>query len=444
MVREKSYSEVTDVNVVDVLECPCCAAEIELFPNYSPWCEQCDWNLQPSRKLQPSTPKLPLFERINQYSVTKLFANAMRQSRLAPQLSLAQVGAFALATVTYVLIGAIAFRLGEVALISEYAVWLRIIAGIGAAWSVWSIVPRFESIPSSALRASEKDFPALNDVVQWVANAVGVEKPLILMTDHFAANFGRIGIQRKPVLCLGHPFLSILDRDELVSLIAHELSHSKDGAWTRTPFVRTALLALDSWHKLLRADRFWNVPNQFLQALLTPFYLIFLVLGSPIRLLRFLLDICCYRDKQQAEYVADAYSLAFTTGKQAVSLLKKSFYGHLGALQEAYNEAPPAHKYMHLRQQLEKIPAREIERVWRIAQRSKQSLFSTHPSPSYRLAFLSKERETNVHLRIESALYFDLHRELREYPMHIQMQRAAVDQPVLVPQSAGLAQNVAV
>ncbi len=39
--------------------CPQCGATLPINPEYVIWCDQCDWNLQPSKSDQPQT----LFER---------------------------------------------------------------------------------------------------------------------------------------------------------------------------------------------------------------------------------------------------------------------------------------------------------------------------------------------------------------------------------------------
>ncbi len=59
---------------------------------------------------------------------------------------------------------------------------------------------------------------------------------------------------------LGLPLLAILDNQEKIALIAHELAHDVNGDPARTFFIGAAVGALIEWHQLLLPE---SIPNLF-------------------------------------------------------------------------------------------------------------------------------------------------------------------------------------
>ncbi len=436
LVHKRTVAQSADK--AKMAKCPKCGAGVPIYPRYSPWCDGCDWNLQPTNGQLLENHLSTWLSELGQQSDARLLKQVSTVKRLSPQFTVTKFVSVLLALLTYGVILAIAAALFYVAYTQHvYPDLIRFAIVVLAAGVFSTIVPHFEEVPPEMVRTQEKDFPAINDIVERVALALGVAKPMILMTEQFTATFGRIGFWQQPVLCLGHPFLSVLNQEELVSLIAHELSHSRDGAITRRPIVRTALIALDRWNYIIQPERLLYIRNRFWFYVLFPLTILCTVAILPIRAMTYLIEICCFRDGQLAEYIADASSLAVTDGEKAVSLLRKSHYRHLQALTMAYESAPARRKYTHLLNQLNEIPEREFERVWRIAQRENMSLRSTHPSLRSRVAFLSKYQDQSNQVAIEDSLFKDLHRELEAWPKVIRDREDAHNAALEATQDAG-------
>lgn len=423
-MREKS---VTTADVSPRIgTCPDCGADVPIYPHYSPWCEQCNWNLQPMKEPRPTTSWREFQVRLGERSDENLFQAVNQNHVVSPRFTWTRAFSLLLATIIHAvtIVGVIySARLIAVEGLSPQANIALIVFCI---LLLWAGFPRFDSVPPNMVLTESADFPAINELVERVANALQVDKPLILMTEQFTATFGRVGHRRQPVLCLGHPFLSILNEQELVSLVAHELSHSHDGAITRSAYVRIALTTLDRWNMLLRPERLLQFKQTWLIWLLSPVTITLLLAVLPIRSLIFVLEVCCFRDSQLAEYVADANSLPVAGTQQAVSLLKKSYYRHLEALRIAYDTAPALRKYASLKGQLNRIPSRELERVWRIAQRQQMTLRSTHPSLRHRVAFLENSESRAPSVTVDPFLFTELHRELEAWPQVIKDREEAL------------------
>ncbi|MGB1253001.1 MAG: M48 family metallopeptidase [Candidatus Promineifilaceae bacterium] len=423
-MRQKSVKAAHETQHVEA--CPECGADIPIYPRYSPWCEQCNWNLQPMKARRPRTPWGRFQARLGKHSDEHLFKTVNPNSLVPPRITITRAVSLLLATLIHA-ITIVIFYYGINAIIYNglegfqlaRVVLLTFIAG-------WAGYPRFDSVPPNMVLTESADFPAVNELVERVATALNVPKPLIMMTEQFTATFGRVGHRRQPVLCLGHPFLSILDKKELVSLVAHELSHSRDGALTRSTYVRVALTTLDRWTMLFSTKRFTRIENDMVRWALFPITLVLYIISAPILSLTFLLEVCCYRDSQLAEYIADAQSLPVGGTQHAVSLLKKSYYRHLEALRIAYDSAPTVYKYSNLKGQLDAIPERELERVWRIAQRQQITLRSTHPSLGHRVAFLQSSEAHLAKVTVDDMLFAELHRELEAWPQVIKDREKAL------------------
>ena len=173
---------------------------------------------------------------------------------------------------------------------------------------------------------------------------------------------------------------------ELVSLVAHELSHARDGALTRSLFVRTALDTLRRWQWLVTPSletmqRLETLPFLVRTVLLLPICL-GTTIGLPFGFLAALIELCCFQDSQRAEYIADAHSIAIAGNRSALTLLRKSYFQYLDALVICYHRAPVQRKHAQLINQLRTIPHREIDRIWHIAHQQPAKMRSNTPKPS--------------------------------------------------------------
>jgi Zn-dependent protease with chaperone function len=176
------------------------------------------------------------------------------------------------------------------------------------------------------------------------------------------------------VLELGLPLLCILDDQEKLALLAHELAHDVNRDATRGVLVGSAMTSLSRWYAVMR-----------------PVHLA-LSLGFTelIHLYALLLSHLCWRDAQRAEYLADGLAAQVVGTAAMLSLLDKLHVTHaryLLAPNPADRERPDRF-FDDLRERLAAIPPREWERIRRVERLHVSRLDATHPPTAYRIALL--------------------------------------------------------
>lgn len=399
--------------------CPRCGSSIPAYPHYSAWCDVCDWNLQPSNSTDSTNVRDRLWHRLSVFADEQHFNHVSNTTYAARSVTISQVISLLLSCAIYIFFGFVFWWVYHMVR-SDHV--LEMYAGIALALvSAWIVFPRFDSAPSEFVLTGKDEFPTLNAIISRIASALDVPAPKVMLTEQFTATFARVGWRRQAIVGLGHPFLSLLNSEELVSLLAHELSHSKDGAITRSPFVRLAYqISRRSWQLFSPFYWFsWVSPNTKSHHVLIGLTIILLPLTLPGRTLETLLNFCSLQDSQRAEYVADAKSVAVAGNRYTLSLLRKSCYQHLAAVRLGYARASSARKYNTLHEELASVPVREIDRIWRIAQRQPPLFNNTHPSIPKRVAFLQSLAPVNPTVTISAEEFLQLQQELKAWPCYI-------------------------
>lgn len=353
--------------------------------------------------------------RVGVFSDTYLFNRVIKVQHRLMRLTLLQVLAVLASSIIFTLVTLFVWQ-GRLLVRSEEQV--EILAGVVIlVLSVWAIFPRFDTPPAKRVQTEEAEFPMLNRIVKRVAMALNTDIPVVMLTEQFTATYARVGLGRQSVLGLGHPFLSILNAKETISLLAHELSHSQDGALTRSLFVRAALQTARRLKWLVSPVLWFRInPTTSLYTVLLVISRVLSLLVLPFTTLEAIIRFCSYQDSQRAEYVADASSVKIAGTHHTLSLLRKSYYQHLAALRIEYSDAPAHTKFDRLQAALAAIPKREIERVWRIAQRQPVLLTGTHPSLPKRIAFLQSLPPQQSLVEITPSEFNTLRQELAAWP----------------------------
>lgn len=389
--------------------CPDCGATIPAYPRYTPWCDHCNWNIQPDNVASTRWWQ----QRISQKMAARLFRQ-MRADRPHKRLTGTHKAALLSMLVIYLLNGWLLWIAGSMILTGGFG---RILAGIFLLFfTLRALVIRYDNLPPNMMRIDEKRFPALYKHIGEIARRLDLPMPQVALSAQFTATFARIGPKRKPLLCVGIPFLAMLTAGEMTSLFGHELSHANDGAITRSLHVQNARTALESWVSLLSFRRWRQHSNRLIAVcghlFALPCFPVWIGAWGFLQLFELLL----LHDSQRAEYVADLQSLAIAGNRDAPYLLQKSYYRYLGALQEAYANAPLHQKYGMIQRTLAEIPAREKERVWRIAMMQQPKLKSSHPTVKMRLALIEDRSEISPAYVIEPKQFAAIQAELRAWP----------------------------
>jgi Zn-dependent protease with chaperone function len=203
-----------------------------------------------------------------------------------------------------------------------------LLIGIAAVATGWQMRPRLDRIPKE--KANLQDFPMLYSVVHKIAEVLGSPQvSTIVLTPEFNASFQRVGVGQKIVLRLGVPLLSVLDKDEFIALVGHELAHGINGDPNRGLYIGSAVRSLAYWSYLLHPRVLYEDGSGLVGLLGIPFKLLALLLSNLSRFTAFILVNLLWRSSQRSEYLADYLASKASGTSSMIRMLHKLYYGHL-------------------------------------------------------------------------------------------------------------------
>jgi Zn-dependent protease with chaperone function len=368
--------------------CPTCQASIPVYLEYVTWCDQCGWNLQPQKPSQ----SLSLFDRLygaaGKHSSQTLLSAVLRAGSLKPGLTLSRVLAFGIALGVHLLTLGFAL-LGIRLLIGGWPNPFAILAGIVCLGCAWVVRPRFSRVDERVVL--RKQLPALYQLADDIAGALGTQPVSgIVLTWEFNAAFTQVGWRQRSVVYLGLPLLSVLNSQEKVALLAHELAHGANGDVRRGLVVGTAVSSLVEWYLMIRPASLWSYEHGIENIVVVPANLLRLGLSEVVKLVLYVLVHLLWHDSQRAEYFAD-YLSAQVAGTDAAqtTLNKLHLRDALSLMLSRATWQSRNHSFLaDFRRAVADLPERELERVRRIRQQEGARLNTTHPPTMHRIAFL--------------------------------------------------------
>ncbi|MEY9862364.1 Zn-dependent protease with chaperone function [Catenulispora sp. GAS73] len=325
------------------------------------------------------------------------------QERLVQSGDLRPGGAARLAAVSFglaihaltlvILVGAVA------ALLS--GLWpLDILALLGFG-IVWVVRPRFGKRPGADWIKRAKA-PKLFAILDRVGEATGAAVPKYVTFDAgFNAGTARRGIRHEPVLTLGVPLWQILDGDERLALLGHELGHQVNGDTTQGVLVASAYRSLQEWRVLFYPSTHGRpVPRGeaglaqlLLPVILLPFYLLMTGLQRFYGWLQIHVSL-------RAEFLADDIAAQTASTKAALALLRKldarmSVEAYVTRARSAHTTIRKAasledamEMWIGLQDYIPTIPEHEYIRAARVSEFRGTQIDSSHPADYLRARLL--------------------------------------------------------
>lgn len=353
------------------MTCPRCGTIIPVYDGFTVWCDQCEWNLKPQQLRAAGTIFESLYVRLGARLGDKLFADIAYRDPELPRLSLSRPLAFICAGLVHSLtLGA--GVAGIVLLVGATRHGWMLIAGVLCLAAAWFVRPRIARLTYRGVARDRA--PSLYSLADRVA-AVLVAQPVgkIVLDGSFNASLTREGWRGSYVLILGLRLFAILNQEERVALIAHELAHQVNGDSAQSRTITLAMSSLARWYAVLRPLRL---------ALSLGFTeIIYLYAG--------LLSHLCWRTSQRAEYRADLLSTQVASTAAVLSLLDKlHLVDVLRVTPIDPSEGDDCTIFDELRCRLAAVPDREWERIRRVERLRASSLDATHPPTAYRIALL--------------------------------------------------------
>jgi len=372
--------------------CPSCAADVPLDAGAVPWCERCDWNVDPN---PPPSPRGPLARWRRRRSDRVAAAVHARLLAEGVGLSRGRLAIALLATAPVHLL-TLAVAAGGVWLVVSDVVtpWLRVPGVVLAAGVLWLVVPWRGSSSTDGRVLTADAAPATFAAVARVAEAVGARPPhtVVVVPEMYNAFFGA-GRRGQRVLWLGLPLWNVLDDGARLALLGHELGHDVNRDVRRSVPMVLARRSLKGWATLLdprgvrvRAIAYGdelaatvNLAERAALWVLHGVHLLVLLLAAGMTRLK-------GRAEQPAEHRADLVA-AQVAGRDAVLrlldslLLADSAVFALVAARNAGSRDPWAEQ----RRRFEALPARERARMERQGRLRLQRADASHPPTHYRI-----------------------------------------------------------
>ena len=416
---------LTDGAEIGPQPCPQCGASMPVHVGYVTWCDQCGWNLRPEQ------PKRRSLQARLYRAYSQRHAQAMNRQVTAhagsvrPPLTPALLVAYALATVVHGVTLALVILAGWL-IIAGWSSFVSVILGLFVLFAAWALRPRMMKLPRDPL--TREAAPTIHAICDRIAQALGMPGVDVIALDgSFGASLYFAGWGRRHVLTAGLPLLWVLDRQETVALLAHELAHAVNGDPARGRYLAVALDTLATWYAWLAPNHIWAPGSGLLGLFVAPYQIAMFLISSGIRLIHRALVLLLWQNSQRAEYLADRLAAQVAGAPAALALLQRldmeGSYNIALARIAASNEKQDF--FDTFRRLVQAAPPREWERIRRLHLLEDARLDDSHPPTFLREEALRALPETPAQVEISEAEAERMAQELA--PLKPKVQKEMVD-----------------
>jgi Zn-dependent protease with chaperone function len=197
--------------------------------------------------------------------------------------------------------------------------------------------------------------------------------------------------------------MSFLEPDERVALIAHELAHARNGDASRSLVIGSAVRSLEELYYLIAPGGGIVFSEVAFLGRIADGAL--WLISRPVLGLLYLEYHLLLRDKQRAEYLADALA-ARVAGSGAVIRLQEKLLlvstAH-GVVQNRLYDRDDVDLFEQISMTVKDVPERERERRRRIARLEDSRLDVTHPPTGQRIRLLEERPALQASVRSDEA-----------------------------------------
>jgi Zn-dependent protease with chaperone function len=287
----------------------------------------------------------------------------------------------------------------------------------------WMLRPRLQKVPDELL--SRADFPTLYALADQVTLALGTSPvDAISVEGNFNASFSVCGWRRKRILTLGLTLWSVLDPEERLALISHELAHAVNGDFSRIVLISSAAQTLVEWYRLLQLDYLFQGA---LGCIALPLILVGAVIAQVVYLVAYLLAHLLWHESRRAEYLAD-YLAASVAGTSAqLHLLRKLLFlprvDHVIRQTALSNSSSQQDMFALMRTQVMNSPLLSFDELERLQDAPRLNM--THPPITYRVRFLRLKPALHPTLYLSPQDSLKIDAELT--PLQSKVQRRLLD-----------------
>jgi Zn-dependent protease with chaperone function len=388
--------------------CPRCG---ELLPDDDaglPWCDSCDWNVDPYPPAPPSTRLARHLAALGEQFDEGLLA-AARRPQDRPRSSAARVGALALGWCMHFVTLCVVAAALLVATVSPLAPVFRWFVAALLGLIAIAVFPRLPGLARDERTLDRSAAPALFSLLDDVARVAGTSAPHTVVVDNeFNAWATTIGWRRRRVIGIGRPLWVLLSPQQRVALLGHELGHLAGTDCRDGLVVTTAMQSLSQWYRLIApmaanesiafqfaatpyaADRAGGTYRVETEAGVAVFNAVMAlprkVLAGYLRLL----TMVAARASQHAEYRADTLAASAGSPAAAIGLIERLYLAPVvrtWRLRVSRRKGP--FRWQELVDDVHAVPSRQIERMRRVGRSRRQRIDASHPSNAARIDVLT-------------------------------------------------------
>ncbi|GAA3182374.1 M48 family metallopeptidase [Nonomuraea roseoviolacea] len=369
--------------------CPRCAADIVRDGRYAVWCPSCEWNLgaePPGRRSLGAV----LADRLT----AGQHAHVLRRGAALEGGGLSRATAMLLAALIHLVTAACV--VAAVAVVVAVPNIVGVLSAVLLLGTAWLMRPRLGRLPAERNLLRRDRAPRLFGLLDRIGAEVGAPPVdvVFVVAEHNAA-FGRIGLRGRRTLYLGAPLWAMLDPQEKVALLAHELSHSSNGDVRAGRLTGTAISALEEVHEVVRAvarggrDSAEATAQSVVAMLSLALAALMWLAGLALRTLGFLLLAVSMRAARQGEYVADERAARLASSEAAAGMLDRLVTARIDTAELSWLAASfGTSVWTRLPDKHGQVPEHELERRRRLEARAERHVFHSHPPIRLRVEFV--------------------------------------------------------
>lgn len=393
------------------MKCPECSSTIAVHYGYISWCDNCGWNAEGSTPNQPKTLYEKVYDDLGKRLGKKLLVDLLSEEKKRNSIWGTRILSYLLTSIVY-FVAATLFLSGLDILFRGGKNIFFYITGFILLSLAWMARPRINQIQGKVV--SKTQYKSLYRLADQVAEAIHAPKvDGIIIDENYNAYFTKVGLRQKRILCIGLPLFEVLEKDEKIALLAHELGHSANKDISRSFFVGTAIGTLQNWREVLDSRDLFQYNLLFL-IVSSPYILITFIMVKIIDLFIYSLSHLLWRDSQYAEYAADLKAAEISGSNAAIKLLNKLVYTdtYNNVVQKVALSSIRMNLFDELASCMKKMPKKELDRIRYLEEKLEVRLDATHPPTIFRVEYLEKKNIENKKLEVDDQLIIEIEKEL--------------------------------
>ncbi|NUT97846.1 MAG: M48 family metalloprotease [Saccharothrix sp.] len=295
-----------------------------------------------------------------------------------PEWTAARVALIAVSAALAVLVLA-GFAVGAWLVVSDFPSWWML-AGFLLIGLAWELRPRLGRAGGEWATVTRDDAPTLFALVDRVASAAGAPVPHDVALDFdFNAGAGVYGLRRRRRLVLGLPLWGVLAPRQRVAVLAHEIGHFVNGDPARGVATAPALVTPGVLADLVRPSSSPTGASPLMELVETLFAPLQVLLARGFLLVQAGLLVVAARDRQRAEYCADATSVRVAGTDATVEAMDLLVTGErvLGVIVTAERGVHMTSRREHPGPALWRAAVAKSRAAWSVAELREESLDET-------------------------------------------------------------------